>query len=115
MVDSGSGLNRASKIHIAFSVFWTLMLIPTIIVFKESVLWVAFISIYALIIGHISSYEAANNKAVDDATHFKLNAIAQGLADFMHTYADQSDEDVKQVVYDDIEELKKAVGIEEEM
>lgn len=46
----------------------------------------------------------------DDATQQKLNAIADALADFMEQQADQDgDDDLRH----DLEELRKAVGLEE--
>jgi hypothetical protein len=45
----------------------------------------------------------------DEATQHKLNAVADGLADLMHHFADQ-DQDPR--LHQDIEELKLAVGLE---
>lgn len=40
-------------------IIWALALIPTILWWKNSILWVAFMSLYANFVGHYSSYEAA--------------------------------------------------------
>jgi low affinity Fe/Cu permease len=46
----------------------------------------------------------------DQATQHKLNAIADGLADLMERYADQTDDNS---LRDEIDELKSAVGLED--
>jgi low affinity Fe/Cu permease len=46
----------------------------------------------------------------DQATQHKLNAIADGLADLMERYADQTDDSS---LRDEINELKSAVGLED--
>src|SRR3954453_1860895 len=46
----------------------------------------------------------------DQATQHKLNAIADGLADLMERFADQTDD---ASLHDEIDELKAAVGLED--
>src|SRR4051794_12269947 len=46
----------------------------------------------------------------DQATQHKLNAIADGLADMMKRFADQTDDDS---LHDEIRELRSAVGLED--
>lgn len=38
---------------------WAILAIPTILIWKESILWVAFMSLYANFIGHFSAFDAA--------------------------------------------------------
>ena len=45
--------------HRALVVVWSLLAIPTILFWSESILWVAFMSLYANIAGHWSALEAA--------------------------------------------------------
>lgn len=40
-------------------VVWGLLGIPTVILWKDSILWVAFMSLYANFVGHFSAYEAS--------------------------------------------------------
>ena len=47
------------RFHIFMTVLWTLMAIPTLLWWPESILWVAFMSLYANIVGHFSAYQAA--------------------------------------------------------
>lgn len=48
-----------ARLHVALAGLWTLLLIPTILWWKESILWVLVISVYANIAGHWSGYQAA--------------------------------------------------------
>lgn len=45
--------------HLIMSGVWALLLIPTLLFWPNSVLWVLMISLYANFIGHLSAYQAA--------------------------------------------------------
>lgn len=95
------------------------MLIPTLVWWKESILWVSGMSLYALVIGHISSYEAAASAGVDDATHRKLNAVAGGLADVMAVLvlvmpSTPEGNQAATKLKSDLAELRQVVGLEDE-
>jgi hypothetical protein len=45
--------------HLCMTVFWLTMIIPTVIWWKNSVLWVALMSVYACMTTHWSSYQGA--------------------------------------------------------
>ncbi|HBW8413396.1 TPA: hypothetical protein RQ687_000223 [Klebsiella pneumoniae] len=47
------------RCHLVAAVMWVGMAIPSLIWWKDSVLWVILISIYANIVGHLSGYSAA--------------------------------------------------------
>ncbi|HDX4047911.1 TPA: hypothetical protein ROG05_000251 [Enterobacter soli] len=47
------------RCHLAAAIMWFILAIPSIIWWKNSVLWVIIISIYANIVGHLSGYSAA--------------------------------------------------------
>ncbi|WP_426506227.1 hypothetical protein [Serratia proteamaculans] len=47
------------KAHLFMSFLWVVLAIPSIMWWKDSVLWVIIISIYANIVGHLSGYTAA--------------------------------------------------------
>ena len=107
-------MNIHAKMHLGGAAFWLLMLIPTLIWWHSSVLWVAILSLYALLIGHLASFEASNNHSVDKATHVKLDAIADGLADMMTALQHELQDDKHAIqLQKDIAELKQAVGIED--
>jgi hypothetical protein len=45
--------------HLAMTAAWALLLVPTLIWWKDSILWVALMSVYACVMGHWSSYQGA--------------------------------------------------------
>lgn len=47
------------KFHFFMMIFWALLVIPTLIWWRESILWVAFMSLYANFVGHFSGWDAA--------------------------------------------------------
>ncbi|CAA1283203.1 hypothetical protein A8C28_04905 [Klebsiella pneumoniae] len=47
------------RCHLVAAVMWVGLTIPSLIWWKDSVLWVILISIYANIVGHLSGYSAA--------------------------------------------------------
>jgi hypothetical protein len=47
------------RCHLVAAVMWVGLAIPSLIWWKDSVLWVILISIYANIVGHLSEYSAA--------------------------------------------------------
>lgn len=58
---------QIKKLHLGAAIVWGLLAIPSVIWWKESVLWVITISIYANIVGHLSGYTAARtDEAAED-------------------------------------------------
>ncbi|MEL1634756.1 hypothetical protein [Klebsiella quasipneumoniae] len=47
------------RCHLVAAVMWVGLAVPSLIWWKDSVLWVILISIYANIVGHLSGYSAA--------------------------------------------------------
>lgn len=47
------------QFHASMTVVWLLLVVPTILLWRESILWVALMSVYACVIGHWSAYQAA--------------------------------------------------------
>lgn len=47
------------RCHLVAAVMWVGLAIPSLIWWKDSVLWVILISIHANIVGHLSGYSAA--------------------------------------------------------
>lgn len=56
-------------VHLIGMVVWLLLLYPTVVYLKESILWVAFMSLYANFVGHWSGWNAARaeRETRDDA------------------------------------------------
>lgn len=50
---------RAAILHYTLAGVWVLLLIPTLVWWKNSVLWVAAMSLYANFVGHLSAAKAA--------------------------------------------------------
>ncbi len=46
------------KLHLWLMSLWVVLIIPTMLWWSESVLWVLLISIYANIVGHLSAWQA---------------------------------------------------------
>lgn len=51
---------RHKRVHLALLVVWIVLIVPTMVLWKESILWVAFMSLYANIAGHWAAFEAAS-------------------------------------------------------
>jgi hypothetical protein len=45
--------------HLAMVIVWTMLLVPTLLWWKNSILWVCLMSDYALIAAHWSAYQGA--------------------------------------------------------
>lgn len=59
------------QVHLGLVALWVLLIIPTLIWWRTSILWIAFMSLYAIITSHWGAYEAAKakdlaEKAVED-------------------------------------------------
>lgn len=52
-------MTRAAWVHVALAGLWALALVPTLLWWRDSVLWVATMSLYANFIGHISAAQGA--------------------------------------------------------
>ncbi len=51
-------LLNCPALHAWLAIVWVLLIIPTVLWWKDSILWVLIISIYANIVGHWGSYQA---------------------------------------------------------
>ena len=49
---------RGRQIHLTLLTLWTVVGIPVSYVLKESVPWLVFLSVYAIIVGHWSGWSA---------------------------------------------------------
>lgn len=55
-------MNRG--VHLVMTVLWALALVPTLLWWKDSILWVAAMSLYANVVGHWSAYQASRAEEV---------------------------------------------------
>jgi hypothetical protein len=51
--------NKQQKLHLTMVFVWILLGIPTVLFWKQSILWVASMSLYANVVGHWSAYQGA--------------------------------------------------------
>jgi hypothetical protein len=57
------------QFHLVATVVWFTMAIPTLTIWRESIPWLAFMSLYANVVGHWSSYQASRaEEAVKETT-----------------------------------------------
>lgn len=47
------------RVHLILTAVWATLAIPTLLWWRESILWIAFMSLYANVAGHWSAYQAA--------------------------------------------------------
>lgn len=59
-------MTRRAWVHLGLAGAWVLLLVPTLLWWRESVLWVATISVYANVVGHLSAVEAARPAPAPD-------------------------------------------------
>lgn len=44
-----------ARVHLALALVWAVLTIPTLLWWKNSILWVSLMSIYAIVISHLAS------------------------------------------------------------
>jgi hypothetical protein len=60
---TGIGLKR---LHGWLTIVWAAAVIPTVLWWRESILWIGLISCYANFVGHWSAWQAARAEGVAD-------------------------------------------------
>lgn len=50
------------KLHLVLTLVWASLAIPTVLLWKESILWVAFMSLYANVAAHWAAYQGARSE-----------------------------------------------------
>lgn len=57
-----------ARMHLFLALVWAVLTIPTLLWWKNSILWVSLMSIYAIVISHLAAYSAAHaEKAASQA------------------------------------------------
>jgi hypothetical protein len=56
-----------ARVHFVCMIAWALLAIPTILIWRDSILWVAFMSLYANFVGHFSGWDAARAEEKADS------------------------------------------------
>lgn len=49
-----------ARVHLFLALVWAILTIPTLLWWKNSILWVSLMSIYAIVISHLAAYSAAH-------------------------------------------------------
>lgn len=57
---------KSSHAHLALLVVWCLLVVPTLTAWKDSITWIALMSIYSNISTHWGAWEAARAKEATD-------------------------------------------------
>lgn len=75
-----------AKMYLVLALVWAILTIPTLLWWKNSILWVSLMSIYAIVISHLAAYSAAHaekaaSKAMDksEGASQKANQTANSL------------------------------------
>jgi hypothetical protein len=53
------GFVTLARVHLTLTVVWTITVIPTMLWWRDSILWVAFLSVWANVASHWTGYQAA--------------------------------------------------------
>ena len=56
------------KFHLMMMNVWAVLAIPTLLWWKESILWVAMMSLYANFVGHFASWDGARAELKNEET-----------------------------------------------
>lgn len=56
------------RFHLLMMTVWALLTIPTLLIWKESVLWVALMSLYANFVGHFSAYQGSRAEQANESS-----------------------------------------------
>lgn len=59
--------NTARKIHLALLAAWLFVGVPVSMWLRDSIAWVVFLSVYAVVVGHASAWSAERPTEVVDA------------------------------------------------
>lgn len=56
-----------ARLHKALTLLWVVLVVPTLLFWRESIPWLSFMSIYAIIASHWACWEASTAKEAVDA------------------------------------------------
>lgn len=54
------------RFHAAATVAWLLLVVPTLLWWRESLAWIVLMSIYAVVVSHATAWQAARAEDVAD-------------------------------------------------
>lgn len=47
------------RINLVLLFVWSALTVPTVLVWRDSILWIALMSVYAIVVAHWSAYQAS--------------------------------------------------------
>lgn len=59
---------RLRRFHFGMTCLWVILLVPTLVWWKNSILWVAVMSVWANVAAHWSAYQGARAEERSDET-----------------------------------------------
>lgn len=72
-----SKAEKLARFNLIFTFVWLALALPSLLFWKDSILWVIVISLWANIVGHFSAYLAAHSEAAQEKGH---NLTKQDMA-----------------------------------
>jgi hypothetical protein len=54
------------RLHAAATIAWLLLVVPTVLWWRESVFWISLMSIYAVVVSHATAWQAARAEDAAD-------------------------------------------------
>lgn len=57
---------RLRRLNAAATVTWLLMTVPTMVWWRQSIAWVSFMSIYAIVVSHYTAWQASRAEVAAD-------------------------------------------------
>lgn len=77
-IPAGAGTRR--RVHLALTVLWALMAVPTLLFWSHSLPWTNFMSLYANVAGHWSALEGAKAAENSESARKRLRGQPAMLA-----------------------------------
>lgn len=50
--------NALRWLHLSLAGVWAVLAVPTVLLWRDNILWVSLMSIYAIVVAHLSAYQA---------------------------------------------------------
>jgi hypothetical protein len=72
---------KGSSVHVWLMVMWGVLLLPTLLWWRDAVFWVALMSWYNIFVGHWSSYESARAEEMIEQTKESVEESNKGESD----------------------------------
>ena len=71
--------NHAMTLHGWFAIFWLVVSVPLALAFGDMVLFVTWLSLYAIVVAHWSSWQSSRTEAAQDKADAELRELVLRL------------------------------------